>query len=117
MISQSPFARRIIMKPPPPRLPADGQTTASASPTATAASFALPPRFITSAPTRDAISLVDATIPWAARTGSRDAARGASGNDVTNNRTDTASVNAGFFIDHLFIETYVPVDQARANKQ
>ena len=51
------------MKPPPPRLPAEGQVTASASPTATAASTALPPFFITSTPTREAISEVEATIP------------------------------------------------------
>ena len=36
-------ARRITMKPPPPMLPASGWTTASANPTATAASTALPP--------------------------------------------------------------------------
>ena len=40
-----PSARRISMKPPPPMLPAQGCVTASASPTATAASMALPPFF------------------------------------------------------------------------
>src|SRR5687767_9347637 len=62
------------MNPPPPILPAGGQVTASASPTATAASIAFPPRCKTSTPTREAISLVDATIPCFARVGSRDAA-------------------------------------------
>ena len=55
-------------------LPAVGQTTASANPTATAASTALPPRFITSTPTCEAISLTEETIPCFARTGGRDAA-------------------------------------------
>ena len=39
-----PSAMRITMNPPPPMLPASGCTTASAKPTATAASTALPPR-------------------------------------------------------------------------
>src|SRR5437016_3702372 len=39
------------MNPPPPILPASGSTTASANPTATAASTALPPCFKTSIPT------------------------------------------------------------------
>src|SRR5436190_13636332 len=38
------------MKPPPPRLPADGWVTASANAVATAASTALPPRASTLAP-------------------------------------------------------------------
>src|SRR5215204_3570913 len=62
------------MKPPPPRLPAAGCVTASANATAIAASIALPPRFMMSTPTREATSLVEATIPCDARTGSRDAA-------------------------------------------
>lgn len=62
------------MNPPPPRFPAAGKTTASANATATAASTALPPRFITSTPICDAIRSVDATIPCGARTGSRHAA-------------------------------------------
>ena len=40
-----PSARRISMKPPPPILPARGCVTASANPTAIAASTALPPDF------------------------------------------------------------------------
>src|SRR5262245_33726055 len=64
----------MTINPPPPRLPADGHTTASASPTATAASTALPPRFITSTPTCEAISLTEATIPCFPRTGGREAA-------------------------------------------
>src|ERR1043166_1437377 len=64
----------ISMNPPPPRFPAAGQVTASAKATATAASTALPPFFITSTPTRDAMSLVDDTIPWCARSGGCDAA-------------------------------------------
>src|SRR5437764_278219 len=60
------------MKPPPPRLPAAGYTTASAKATAIAASTALPPRRRTSTPTCDASLLVEATMPCRARTGSRD---------------------------------------------
>ena len=45
-----PSARRISMKPPPPMLPALGCVTASANPTATAASMALPPFFKTCKP-------------------------------------------------------------------
>src|SRR5712692_3470062 len=63
------------MKPPPPRLPAAGCVTANANATAIAASTALPPRFIMSTPTLEAISLVEATMPWRARTGSREAAK------------------------------------------
>src|SRR5687767_15939763 len=40
------------MYPPPPRLPASGYVTASANPTATAASTALPPRRRVSTPAR-----------------------------------------------------------------
>src|SRR5580765_8333915 len=57
------------MKPPPPMLPAVGWVTASAKAVATTASTAVPPAAITSAPTRDAISLCDATIPFCARIG------------------------------------------------
>src|SRR5258706_604717 len=63
------------MKPPPPKLPAAGCVTARAKATAMAASTALPPRFIMSTPTLEAISLVEATMPWRALTGSREAAR------------------------------------------
>jgi hypothetical protein len=65
---------RIIMKPPPPRFPAAGYVTASASATATAASTALPPRFKTSTPTCEEILVVEATMPRRARTGWRAAA-------------------------------------------
>src|SRR5262245_15164589 len=65
----------MIIKPPPPRFPADGHTTASARPTATAASTAFPPRFNTSTPTCEAISLTEETIPCLPRTGGREAAR------------------------------------------
>src|SRR5215813_11710735 len=64
----------MTINPPPPRLPADGHTTAKASPTATAASTALPPRFNTSTPTCEAISLTEETIPFFPRTGGREAA-------------------------------------------
>src|SRR5215204_14646 len=63
----------MTMKPPPPRFPAPGYVTASAKPTATAASTALPPRCRISTPALDASASADATIPWRARTGSRDA--------------------------------------------
>src|SRR5205814_5365424 len=57
------------MKPPPPILPAVGWTTASANAVATAASTAVPPSLIASAPMRDAISFCDATMPSFARIG------------------------------------------------
>ena len=71
-----PSARRTIMNPPPPRLPASGFTTASASPVATAASTALPPAARISTPTRDANSSVEATMPSVAVTGVSSAANG-----------------------------------------
>src|SRR5260221_10981960 len=52
----------MTMNPPPPMLPASGCTTASAKPTATAASIALPPRFMMSRPTSLAIGLPETTI-------------------------------------------------------
>ena len=69
-----PSLRRITMKPPPPRLPASGCTTARANPTATAASTALPPWRRMSRPTALAMRLPDTTIareplgrPWRGR--------------------------------------------------
>ena len=56
------------MKPPPPRLPADGCVTAKANPTATAASTALPPALSTLAPTWEANGERDATTPCSPRT-------------------------------------------------
>ena len=50
------------MKPPPPRLPASGCTTARANPTATAASTALPPRRRMSRPTALAMGLPETTM-------------------------------------------------------
>src|SRR5215475_2318799 len=49
------------MKPPPPRLPAPGQVTASANAVATAASTALPPFFKISMPTFEASGSTDTT--------------------------------------------------------
>src|SRR2546426_10374784 len=121
MISVSPFARRIIMKPPPPRLPAEGQVTASASPTATAASIALPPRCMTSTPTREAISLVEATIPCRARAGSRDAPGELKDSDQIKTTTRrTAQVR--FVICHLptrdlFIDTSLHTTLSTAHQQ
>src|SRR5881394_771038 len=65
----SPFAGRYTTKPPPPMLPAVGCTTASANAVATAASTAVPPSLMTSAPMRDAVSFCDATMPYFARIG------------------------------------------------
>src|SRR5438105_3862668 len=75
------------MKPPPPRFPADGHVTASARATATAASTALPPRLRMSTPTREAIGLVDVTIPCRACSGS-----GAAAYAVVERRRRTMSV-------------------------
>src|ERR1043165_4942267 len=63
------------MKPPPARLPASGHVTASENATATAASTALPPRFMTSAPTREARTSTEATMACLPRTGRRDSAK------------------------------------------
>ena len=57
-------------------LPAVGCTTASANAVATAASTAVPPAVITSAPIFDAISFCDATMPFWARVGTDTAERG-----------------------------------------
>ncbi len=59
---------RATMKPPPPRLPAPGKTTASANAVATAASTALPPAWSTSSPTREASVASVTTIPCGAVT-------------------------------------------------
>src|SRR5690349_3894384 len=53
---------RITMYPPPPRLPANGNVTASANPVATAASTALPPARMISSPAALASALLLATI-------------------------------------------------------
>ena len=74
------------MKPPPPMLPAVGCTTASANAVATAASTAVPPAAITSAPIFDAISFCDATMPLCARVGTELAP------DATVTATQTARV-------------------------
>src|ERR1700687_565635 len=55
------------MYPPPPRFPASGNVTARANPVATAASMALPPSFMISAPTAAASPLLLATIAWGAK--------------------------------------------------
>src|SRR3972149_5524948 len=57
------------MNPPPPMLPASGSTTASAKPTATAASTALPPCFRTSTPASLASGCADTTMALGAITG------------------------------------------------
>src|SRR5947207_8244738 len=57
------------MKPPPPMLPAEGCTTASANAVATAASMAVPPSSSTRAPTCDANWFCETTIPPRAREG------------------------------------------------
>src|SRR5215475_2390937 len=97
----------MIMNPPPPRLPAGGHTTASASPTATAASTALPPRFNTSTPTCEAISLTEETIPLLPRTGGREAARvevnelscdGVAVNEISNAKHRRAEIGFLIFI-------------------
>src|SRR5439155_14961559 len=62
-------------------LPASGYTTARAKPTATAASTALPPRFMISTPAWLASGASLATIPCVANTGARPALYGqAAGN-------------------------------------
>ena len=58
-----PLAKRISMNPPPPRLPAVGCVTASAKPTAIAASMALPPAFNTASPASAASGSCATTMP------------------------------------------------------
>ncbi len=64
-----PSAKRTSMNPPPPMFPAEGCVTASANPTATAASIALPPFFSTATPTSAASGSCATTIACRARTG------------------------------------------------
>src|SRR5690242_8533563 len=63
MVVSLPSAKWTTMKPPPPILPARGKVTASAKPTATAASTALPPFCRMSAPTRAAKPSCATTMP------------------------------------------------------
>src|SRR6185503_7739667 len=92
-------------------------------PTATAASIALPPRCMISTPTREAISLVEATIPCRARAGSRDAARGAIDMDAANNAMRRTAL-AFFFIVFTFsderclpVHPDIPCDQLLAREE
>ncbi len=55
--------RYTTIKPPPPKFPALGNTTAKAKPVATAASTAFPPFLSISAPTLLADCLCETTIP------------------------------------------------------
>src|SRR5687768_8548369 len=64
----------MTMYPPPPRLPASGYATASANPTATAASTAFPPRRRISTPASVAAGLLLATIALGAVLALRDPA-------------------------------------------
>src|SRR5262249_7514275 len=64
-----PSASRININPPPPILPALGCVTASANPTATAASTALPPPLRTFSPIAVACFSRETTMPCLARTG------------------------------------------------
>ena len=57
------------MKPPPPMFPAPGSTTASAKPTATAASTALPPLLRISTPASSASASSLTTMAFAPQTG------------------------------------------------
>jgi hypothetical protein len=83
------------MKPPPPRFPASGSVTASAKPTATAASTALPPCFRIANPASLACRSAVATKPCRARTALRSAASGAAVTDTTTPMTKRAIVRRG----------------------
>src|SRR6516162_8017004 len=61
------------IKPPPPKLPAEGWVTAKANPTETAASTALPPDCNMATPTSVACDSTVTTMPCRAWTGSRPA--------------------------------------------
>ena len=62
------------MNPPPPILPQHGLVTASAYPTATAASIALPPCFRIATPASAASRWPDTTMPWTPSTAGGEAA-------------------------------------------
>ena len=72
-------ARWATRNPPPPRLPQQGLVTASAKPTATAASIALPPWRRMSAPISAARRSAATTMPCSASTAGGDAARAGPG--------------------------------------
>src|SRR5271157_4749031 len=83
-----PSARRTSMKPPPPMFPAVGWVTASANPTATAASIALPPARSTSTPAWVAWRSRVTTMACCARTGcAPHAVMPASSSSKVSNRT------------------------------
>src|SRR6185312_9202804 len=92
-----PFPRWMVMNPPPPILPQHGCTTASAKPTATAASTALPPRLRMSTPTMVARCCALTTMACLAVTGfaSCSAARVLTGSrPVASGLTSWAQVSA-----------------------
>ena len=91
------------MNPPPPILPACGCVTASAKPTATAASTALPPAFRISTPTRVARFSWLATMPFFAMTGRKRAVLvrigACAGGAVWAGAKETAAANAAAAIE------------------
>ena len=68
-----PFDVAPTINPPPPKLPFSGEVTASAKPTATAASTALPPFSSILTPALEAFLLSETTIPFSAYIGSGEA--------------------------------------------
>src|SRR5438067_494016 len=100
------------MNPPPPKFPASGHVTASTNATATAASTALPPRFMTSAPMREAMTSTEATMACLPRTGRRDsAARG-----PAKRRKRTTALRAIVRIQRNIVVTEVRRQQRRAGR-
>src|SRR5687768_7275923 len=88
------------MNPPPPMFPAAGRVTVSAKPTATAASTAFPPRFMMSAPTLLAISLLLTTIACFARTARSPARKCHAGGNAARSRDGMAGVGPRDAIAH-----------------
>src|SRR5206468_9834144 len=86
------------MKPPPPRLPAAGQVTASANAVATAASTALPPSFKISMPMLDAIGSTETT---AALANDETSPSGLAAYD-DNEDTITSAIRIGVFLTIAF---------------
>jgi hypothetical protein len=73
--------------------------------------MALPPRFITSTPTREASSLVEATIAWRARTGSREAALTGRGVVTAVSRTRNRRKARFAIISYLRFEVYQSINE------
>src|SRR5690606_24079486 len=87
--------KRSTAKPPPPRLPASGWTTARARAVATAASAALPPAARISRPAAVAAASSEEAAPPLPRTGGKDAAPATAGMRQLTPAASTAAAKTG----------------------